>query len=311
MPQQVMMSIIVPVYNRAELVCRTLNSIAAQSLRPLNLIIVDNNSTDNTLEVLHKWKGHNESTDFVITILQEPQAGACAARNRGLDAVTTPYVMFFDSDDTMISTHVKSALRAFQADKTLDIVGWDINLHMLDNTIASKRFIDSNVLFNHIFHASFSTQRYAIKTDLIRRLGGWNNNIAGWNDYELGVRIALASPRIKKLTEGVGIDVYSQASSITGTDFSSTPSKWENSLDSCEATLRQAQKFDAIKWIETRRAILAGMYRKEGNSADSTRLISQVLSRATNWRQRVFYSFACRFIAAGGRGMAILAKMFL
>lgn len=311
MPQQALMTIIVPVYNRAELVCRTLNSIAAQSLRPLNLIIVDNNSADNTLNILHQWKSQNEEADLAVTIIHESRAGACAARNRGLEVVETPYVMFFDSDDTMISTHAESALQALQADDNLDIVGWDINLHMLDGTIASKRFFDNDVLFNHIFHASLSTQRYAIKTDLVRRVGRWNEAIAGWNDYELGVRIILANPRIKKLAEGVGVDAYSQARSITGTDFSSSPSKWETSLDSCEATLRQAQKFDATKWIETRRAILAGMYLKEGDKTNSDRLLKQVLDRTTNWRQRCFFRFVRRFIAVGGRGVAILTKMFL
>ena len=219
--------------------------------------------------------------------------------------------MFFDSDDTMIPTHIESALRALQADKSLDIVGWDVTVNLLDGKAVKKRFSVNDVLYNHIFHSSFATLRYAARTDLIRAVGCWNEAIAGWNDYELGVRIALKKPRRLKLTEGVGVNVYSQATSITGTNFSSTPGKWEAALDSCEASLRRAGKADFVKWIETRRAILAGMYRKEGDKANSDRLLSQVVGRTTNWRQRTFYRFVCRFIAAGGRGVAILAKMFL
>lgn len=311
MSKQAQITVIVPVYNRAELMIRTLDSIAAQSLRPFELIVVDNNSTDNTLEVLHEWKEQNESADFVVTIKQEPRAGACCARNKGLEAVKTPYVMFFDSDDTMIPTHIESALQALQADKSLDIVGWDVTVNLLDGKAVKKRFSVNDVLYNHIFHSSFATLRYAARTDLIRAVGCWNEAIAGWNDYELGVRIALKNPRMLKLTEGVGVNVYSQATSITGTNFSSTPGKWEAALDSCEASLRRAGKADFVKWIETRRAILAGMYRKEGDKANSDRLLSQVVGRTTNWRQRTFYRFVCRFIVAGGRGVAILAKMFL
>jgi glycosyltransferase involved in cell wall biosynthesis len=157
MSKQAQITVIVPVYNRAELMIRTLDSIAAQSLRPFELIVVDNNSTDNTLEVLHEWKEQNESADFVVTIKQEPRACACCARNKGLEAVKTPYVMFFDSDDTMIPTHIESALRALQADKSLDIVGWDVTVNLLDGKAVKKRFSVNDVLYNHIFHSSFAT----------------------------------------------------------------------------------------------------------------------------------------------------------
>ena len=256
MSKQAQITVIVPVYNRAELMIRTLDSIAAQSLRPFELIVVDNNSTDNTLEVLHEWKEQNESADFVVTIKQEPRAGACCARNKGLEAVKTPYVMFFDSDDTMIPTHIESALQALQADKSLDIVGWDVTVNLLDGKAVKKRFSVNDVLYNHIFHSSFATLRYAARTDLIRAVGCWNEAIAGWNDYELGVRIALKNPRMLKLTEGVGVNVYSQATSITGTNFSSTPGKWEAALDSCEASLRRAGKADFVKWIEDRKSVV-------------------------------------------------------
>ena len=58
-----LVSIIIPVYNRAGIVGRTLQSVAAQSYRPLELILVDNNSTDNTLEVLNGFKSRHESPD--------------------------------------------------------------------------------------------------------------------------------------------------------------------------------------------------------------------------------------------------------
>lgn len=95
MKQQALISIIIPVFNRAGIVGRTLDSIAAQTLRPLNIILVDNNSSDNTLEVLTQWGKDNSTDDFKITILQEKKPGAAAARNCGLKIVKTPYVMFF------------------------------------------------------------------------------------------------------------------------------------------------------------------------------------------------------------------------
>ena len=94
-------TIIVPVYNRAHLVGATLDSIAAQTLRPIHLVLVDNNSQDNTLKVLLDFKKRHQSDDFKVTVLQETRRGAAAARNCGLQEATTEWVMFFDSDDIM------------------------------------------------------------------------------------------------------------------------------------------------------------------------------------------------------------------
>ncbi|MGN0223934.1 MAG: glycosyltransferase family 2 protein, partial [Muribaculaceae bacterium] len=49
------LTIVIPVYNRATIVERTLASVAAQTLRPLSVVLVDNNSTDGTLSVLQRW----------------------------------------------------------------------------------------------------------------------------------------------------------------------------------------------------------------------------------------------------------------
>lgn len=303
-------SIIVPVYNRAHIVERTLDSIAKQTLRPIELILVDNNSSDNSLEVLLQWQRSNEAPDFHISVLSESRPGASAARNRGLAEVTTPYVMFFDSDDIMLPDHVSSFVQAFRDDPSLDAVGKDILTHRLDGSKANKIFKTS--LYQHIFHASFATQRYAAKTELLRLVGGWNENMHGWDDYELGVRLLTAKPlNIKRLKAKPTVHVIQQSVSITGTDYSSRPNEWELALDACQSTLEKAalpRRY--VRYIELRRAILAGLYKKEHNP-HSRRLLSEVLSRESNPIRRAFYRFACAYVAASGRGIALLAPVIL
>lgn len=302
-------SIVIPVYNRAGIVGRTLDSVARQTLRPLDVILVDNNSSDNSLDVLNAWKEANEAPDFRIRLLSESEPGACAARNRGLAEVVTPYVMFFDSDDVMMPDHVASFVEAFCQDRTTDVVGRDIVIQGLDGRQSTKRFRKS--LYQHIFHASLSTQRYAAKTDLIRRVGAWDNKMRGWNDYELGMRILTkASPRIKTLS-GSSVITYRQEHSITGIDFSSRPHIWESALDRCETTLRESSVSPRhVRYIELRRIILAAHYRRE-NSPHASRLLDEVLGREHNPLRRLFYRLAFRYVAAGGRGIAILAPFAL
>ena len=72
-----MVSVVVPVRDRAEIVCRTLESIENQTYRPIHLIVVDNGSRDETLRVVSDWKYAHEAEGFKITILLESTPGAC------------------------------------------------------------------------------------------------------------------------------------------------------------------------------------------------------------------------------------------
>ena len=98
-----MISLVIPVRNRASIVGRTLDSVAAQTRLPDQIVLVDNGSTDGTLEVLRRWANGRSN----VQVVTEPRPGAAEARNCGLRAVTEEYVMFFDSDDTMPPRHVE------------------------------------------------------------------------------------------------------------------------------------------------------------------------------------------------------------
>lgn len=165
-------TIVVPVRNRGGIVGRTLDSIVSQSHRPLAVVLVDNGSTDNTVEVLRAWKATHEIAGLEITLLEEPMPGACRARNRGLTAVKTPYVMFFDSDDVMSPTHVERAVKCLKENPDADIVGWDVDCVMLDGSTRRLIFTRGNHLYSHLFHAGISTQRYVCRTEFVRRVGG-------------------------------------------------------------------------------------------------------------------------------------------
>lgn len=309
MKQQALISIIIPVFNRAGIVGRTLDSIAAQTLRPLNIILVDNNSSDNTLEVLTQWGKDNSTDDFKITILQEKKPGAAAARNCGLKIVKTPYVMFFDSDDTMSPTHIENIINAFIAHPDVGIVGWDVTIHTFNGKSIKRRCHKNNVLFNHIFHGSLSTQRYAVRTDLINQVGGWNETTMAWDDYELGIRLLLQRPHIIHIENGEDVNVFRQTESITGTHYSANVAKWEHALNCCEKLLIDQQQ--AKLWIEIRRCILAGEYRKEKDFKNYHRLINEVLRRTENRYHKLFFKSVAIFISLGGRGTAILTRLFL
>lgn len=104
-----LLSVIVPVYNAAGMLPRGLGSLCSQTYRRVEIICVDDGSTDNSLEVLREYA----SRDGRIKVIQQENAGVSAARNRGLDAATGELVAFVDADDWLEPGAYESAVQAF------------------------------------------------------------------------------------------------------------------------------------------------------------------------------------------------------
>jgi len=94
-------SIIVPVYNREEKVLDTLNSILNNKYRPIELLLIDDGSKDESLRILKEFKSKYESEDLVIKVYAQKNSGAPAARNKGMREATGEFFQFVDSDDTI------------------------------------------------------------------------------------------------------------------------------------------------------------------------------------------------------------------
>ena len=87
-------SVIVPVYNTEQYLCRCIDSLLAQTL-PVKIILVDDGSSDGSGAVCDKYA--KEHAD--ITVIHKPNGGSSSAKNAGLDAAETEFVGFVDSDD--------------------------------------------------------------------------------------------------------------------------------------------------------------------------------------------------------------------
>lgn len=299
-------TIVIPVKDRAGIVGATLDSVRKQRLRPLEVVLVDNNSTDDTLAVLNEWKEHCQGPELKITVLSEAIPGAAAARNRGLREVTTPYTMFFDSDDLMTPNHVRRAVDAL--DRGFDIVGWDVEIFGPKRKSRVHTFHTSNLLWHNIMHGLFATQRYAARTEVFRAAGGWDAADHGWDDIELGTRLLLANPSIHKVKGDITVKVIYRVNSITGEAFSPGAERWEASLDRIEASLRRAGR--PVEVVDLRRAHLAGLYAAEGSPEDAVRLMRRVKSRY-HGPKRWAMNFAFRYTALGGRGLGRLMSPFI
>ena len=309
------MTIVVPVKNRPRLVVRALDSIKAQTWRPLRVVVVDNGSTDETPEVLRNWKRKSESEDFVVDIVEELVPGPAAARARGVEEVDSRLMMHFDSDDEMGPRHVEAIMDRFAEIDGPDLVFFRFRRHFQNGSkMVSHAPGGGGIMVSHLVHSTLSTLNYACETALIRRAGSWNRDLTCWEDYELGTRLLLESRRRAYLKE-VNVDVYSRQNSVTGRDFTSKAGEWEKALDSIGNTFEKTARPQRKKWLRYvayRRAILAAHYRREGNQEEAEKLLLKALEDENlNSLQRSFLRLAYRYTALGGRGAAKAARFIL
>lgn len=307
------LTLIIPVYNRERLVGDTLASLAAQTVRPGEVILIDNGSTDGSAGVIAAWAEAMYSRGWRVRVMSEPRSGAARARQTALEEVTTEYVMFFDSDDWMPSRHIEY-IRDSLAGQPLDILCWSLNFHKNDGSVGRRRVHPSDPLRNHFIQGLLSTQAFVVRTDFIRAVGGWNPGVGGWNDYELGVRLMLGSPRLK-VDKEPRVDVRVHDESITGSGFVHRAGVWEHSLDEIERAVEASnhpRREELLRLVAYRRVILAAHYRHEGRRDLARPLLARAMKcRKLRLRDRLPLWLAYAQTSVGLPGAGAIYPRFL
>ena len=116
-----LVSVIVPSYNRADLIAETLQSVREQSHRPIELIVVDDGSTDNTAEVVRNF-ARQDGPGFATKYICQENQGAPAARNRGLVESHGEFIQFLDSDDLLKPDKLREQVRAMRQGPDVQLV---------------------------------------------------------------------------------------------------------------------------------------------------------------------------------------------
>jgi glycosyltransferase involved in cell wall biosynthesis len=188
-------SIIIPTYNREDKILRALASVKNQTYRPIQAIIIDDGSTDNTLEIAIVWKSENEGPDFTVEVHKQNNAGASAARNKGILQIKGEYVQFLDSDDVLHPHRLEILVNEFQKgadfvhtgfanfvespEKPISVLNGNIDLPLKSQIIQGRAWLN--------------TLRDAMTTILLKKTGYWNQELVCFEDREFMERAALLS----------------------------------------------------------------------------------------------------------------------
>jgi glycosyltransferase involved in cell wall biosynthesis len=115
----VVVSILLPTFNRARFLPEAFDAIAAQRYRDWELIVVDDGSTDDTEALVQAFRS---KSDRPVKYIKRPNGGAYAARNTGLDHAAGTYIAYYDSDDLWLPHHLERCVSALVAHPEIDWV---------------------------------------------------------------------------------------------------------------------------------------------------------------------------------------------
>ena len=157
-------SVIVPVYNKREYINETINSALNQDFNIFELIVVDDGSTDKSLEVI------KENKDPRLRVFSQSNSGVERARNFGFSQSSGSFIVFLDADDLMQSSRLSKQLELFEADEELVLVGtWANVIDHSGKIIGSICPPTSNaaIQIGHLFRNQFVNSSVMVRRSAI------------------------------------------------------------------------------------------------------------------------------------------------
>lgn len=184
-----LVSIVIPTYNRADLLLQAIQSVLTQTYEYFELLIVDDHSTDQTPHIVK-----NITDSRVHYIRLNKNQGAPAARNIGLKKAKGELIAFLDSDDQWDSTKLKKQVQIFNRNPAIGLVY--TGLKILNNernietiVVPSKRGHITKYLL--VQNCVGTTSSVLIKRDLLEDAGGFDLTFTSCQDWDLFIRLSL------------------------------------------------------------------------------------------------------------------------
>lgn len=197
-----LVSVILPTHNRAKTLRRAIDSVLAQTHRELELIVIDDGSTDETPELLASYK------DPRLKLFRPGRLGSAAkARNFGLKQARGEFVAFQDSDDVWLIEKLERQLAFAAKHPQTDMTACGYIVFRADNRpprYHGKELLDPNHDFRSLFRgygSQLSTPAWLVRRERLVQLDGFDESLDMWEDWELSLRIEKTGGHCEMLDE--------------------------------------------------------------------------------------------------------------
>lgn len=288
-----LVSVVVPTYNRAYCICRTIDSIREQTHQNWEILLVDDGSTDDTAALIKSTYGDNPR----IRYIHQQNAGVSAARNTGIRASRGDFVALLDSDDQWKPWKLETQLACFRAFPDVGMV-WT-NFEAVDNSgkVVNERHL-TTMYDAHAFFGSFENLfgNSVPLSDILHTVGGAEpgTRVYVGNIYTQMLRgnlvhtstVMLSRDRIDKVRE------FDESLKLSGEDydFHFRTCKWGDvCFVDASSTVYQVDFSDRLTRYKLQiaqnflKTVEKAIDREQGTSAFPTPMISEVLAEAHAW----------------------------
>lgn len=183
-------SVVIPTYNRADYIIRSVKSALEQTVEPYEIIVVDDGSTDNTKEKIDEL--NNECIKYVY----QENGGAASARNKGAEVATGDWIAFNDSDDVWRPEKLKEqmdhAMR--NSDYALIYCAYSYNspIEKIARVPMSTNIdeLEGDIYLNLIVMNTIGTPTVMVRRKDFLNVGGFDSNLKCLEDWEFAVRFS-------------------------------------------------------------------------------------------------------------------------
>lgn len=192
-----LISVIVPTYNRAWSLPRALDSLRTQTWRPLEVIVVDDGSEDNTPAVLTDMAERLERAGAECRLFCQENQGVSAARNRGLESARGEWLALLDSDDVWLPGKLESQMAdladkpGFEMGQTGEI--WIRGGHRVNPPQHLKK-MEGDLFAQSLRHCAISPSSVLWHRSLYERYGGFDTRYPACEDYALWLKMTVQEP---------------------------------------------------------------------------------------------------------------------
>lgn len=228
-----LVSIILPAYNVADYVAEAVMSAHAQDWPRIELICVDDGSTDGTAAVLHRCADVWTTPDRVMKIVSQTNQGAAAARNRGLEEAQGTFICFLDGDDVMQPELITRMVDILRSDPSVQLAA------------PSLRYVDANGapigITSHHRKRRFNAQTLVVDgpiqsatgvtttADAARRTGPFDTALRGCIDLDWFVRLLAETDGVAQIAPDLLANYRKRPDQIT--------SKWRRMRENWEVVV--------------------------------------------------------------------------
>jgi glycosyltransferase involved in cell wall biosynthesis len=181
-------SVVIPAYNSQTFIADAVESALAQTVPPLEIIVVDDGSTDGTIGALERFSSQ-------VTLIRQANAGPSAARNCAASHAGGAWLAFLDADDTWLPTKLQKQLQLAASEQVKMVYTDRLNVGAkgslpdiqsdAQQLYRGDVFLDLLLKGNHI-----SLSSVLIDAALFRTLGGFAEHIRSGEDWDLWIRLA-------------------------------------------------------------------------------------------------------------------------